>query len=163
MLQFTLWYITITLVGLLTFPLAHRLFPALADRGYSLSRALGLLLWGFIFWLSVSFGLARNEVGGLLFALVVVVVLSVWALWSSNGEQQTANEERPTMVDGLSSIVQWLKSNLRLVISIEVLFFIAFAFWAFVRANNPDTTGTEKPMEIAFINAILRSPNFPPH
>jgi YYY domain-containing protein len=51
----------------------------------------------------------------------------------------------------------------RLVLSVEALFLVAFALWAFVRANNPDTTGTEKPMEIAFINAILRSPTFPPH
>ena len=34
---------------------------------------------------------------------------------------------------------------------------------AFVRAANPEILGTEKPMELAFINAILRSPAFPPH
>ncbi len=161
MFQFILWYLTITLLGLLTFPLAYRLFPALADRGYSLSRALGLLLWGFVFWLSVSFGLTRNEVGGLLFALAVAVGLSVWAVQTKNEESQTEAEQ--TSVFGRLSCVNWLKSNLRLVLSVETLFLIAFAFWAFVRANNPDTTGTEKPMEIAFINAILRSPTFPPH
>jgi YYY domain-containing protein len=163
MFQFILWYLTLTILGLLTFPLAYRLFPALADRGYSLSRAFGLLLWGFVFWLSVSFGLARNEVGGLLFALAVVVGLSVWAMWSVDNKQQTLDDETQKMVYGLSSIVQWVKSNLRMVVLVEILFFVAFAAWAFVRANNPDTTGTEKPMEIAFINAILRSPTFPPH
>jgi uncharacterized membrane protein len=163
MFQFILWYITITLLGLLTFPLAYRLLPALADRGYSLSRALGFLLWGFAFWLLVSFGLLRNEVGGLLFALAVVAGLSVWALWSSDNRPQTADDGKPSIVYGLSAIVKWVKSNLRLVISVEALFFVAFVVWAFVRANNPDTTGTEKPMEIAFINAILHSPTFPPH
>jgi len=44
-----------------------------------------------------------------------------------------------------------------------VLFLVAFAAWAVVRAANPEAVGTEKPMELAFINAILRSPNFPPH
>jgi len=38
MLQFFLWYLLITLVGWLAFPLAYRLFPALAERGYSLAR-----------------------------------------------------------------------------------------------------------------------------
>src|SRR5512140_2575972 len=108
MLQFTLWYITITLVGLLTFPLAYRLFPALADRGYSLSRALGLLLWGFIFWLSVSFGLSRNEVGGLLFALAVVVGLSVWAIQAKDEGQQTEAEQ--TSILGRLSFANWIKS-----------------------------------------------------
>jgi len=161
MFQFILWYLTLTLLGALTFPLAYRLFPALADRGYSLSRALGLLLWGFVFWLSVSLGLNRNEIGGLLFALSVVVGLSVWALQAKDEERLT--EAEPASVLGPSSFVHWLKSNLRLVLSVEVLFLIAFAAWAFVRANNPETVGTEKPMEIAFINAILRSPTFPPH
>lgn len=163
MLHFFLWYLTLTLLGALTFPLAYRLFPALADRGYSLSRALGLLLWGFVFWLSVSLGLSRNEIGGLLFALAVVIGFSVWALWNADDQPEAVNAGRTAPVDGLSSMVQWLKANLRLVLSVEALFFIAFAAWAFVRASNPETTGTEKPMEIAFINAILRSPTFPPH
>ena len=49
------------------------------------------------------------------------------------------------------------------MVSVEALFLLAFAAWAFVRAANPEAVGTEKPMELAFINAILRSPAFPPH
>ena len=41
MLQFCLWYLLITLTGWVAFPLAYRLFPALADRGFSLARPLG--------------------------------------------------------------------------------------------------------------------------
>jgi YYY domain-containing protein len=163
MFSFILWYITITLLGLLTFPLAYRLFPALADRGYSLSRALGLLLWGFVFWLLVSFGLARNEVGGLLFTLALVASLSLWALWARDDEASlTTSAQRGSL---WTEMLGWLKSNLRLVISIEALFLVAFALWAFVRANNPEITsaGGEKWMEVAFINAILHSPTFPPH
>ncbi len=33
---------------------------------------------------------------------------------------------------------------------------------AFVRASNPDIVGTEKPMELMFINGIMNSPVFPP-
>ena len=63
MTAFISWYILITLLGWITFPLAYRLFPALADRGYTLSRAFGLMLWGFIFWLSANFGFAQNDLG----------------------------------------------------------------------------------------------------
>ncbi len=153
MVSFLLWYLTLSLLGLLTFPLAWRLFPALADRGYSFSRALGLLLWAFIFWLAVSFGLIRNDSGGILLALAALAGLSAWATW-------TRVNERP---NGLSSMLEWLKSNRVLVIMVEILFLAAFAFMAFARANNPENIGTEKPMELAFINAILRSPTFPPH
>ena len=148
-LAFVSWYIIITLLGWLTFPLVYFLFPALADRGYSLSRVAGLLIWSYLFWIFTSLGLTQNTIGGILFALCVLIGLSVWAL--SNIDHR------------ISSVLSWLKSNLRLVITVEVLFLIAFAFLAFLRAGNPELDGTERPMELMFINAILRSPTFPPH
>lgn len=146
MTAFFVWYIFLTILGWLTFPLAHTLFPALADRGYTLSRAAGLLIWGYVFWLLASLGIAQNDLGGILLALAFIIGLSVWAAG-----------HRP------SSIVHFVKSNLALVLTTELLFFVAFAFLAFVRSANPELTSTEKPMELAFINGILRSPTFPPH
>jgi YYY domain-containing protein len=148
-LAFLSWYIIVSLLGGLTFPLVYFLFPALADRGYSFSRVAGLLIWGYLFWILTSLGLTQNTLGGILFALVVLLALSAWAL--SNIKYR------------ISDILSWLKSNLRLVIAVEVLFFLAFVFLAFLRAGNPELDGTERPMELMFINAILRSPTFPPH
>jgi len=154
------WYLTLTLLGWLTFPLAFRLFPALADRGYSLSRALGLLVWGYVFWLLTSLGVSQNDIGGLLLGLLVLIGLSIWAL--SFADSRHHKTEDRVIANGLSSVLGWLKYNSRLVINVEILFFVAFAFLAFVRASNPELTSAEKPMELMFINAILRSPTFPP-
>ena len=55
-----IWYVLITLLGWVTFPLIfRRLMPALADRGYSLSHVLGLLVWGYVFWLLASLGVIK--------------------------------------------------------------------------------------------------------
>ena len=161
MIAFLSWYIVLTILGWLTFPLAYTLFPALADRGYTLSRAFGLLIWGYVFWLFASLGIAQNDIGGLLLALIVLIGLSGWAVFSDH-RPSTMDDNR---VHGPRSILQWLKDNRRLILITEVLFFIAFALMAFVRANNPEiyTAGGEKWMETAFINAILHSPTFPPH
>lgn len=140
------WYFSSSLLGWLAFPLTFRLFPALADRGYALARAVGILLWGWLFWIFASLGILRNDLGGVLFACLVLVVLSAWSI-----------------VNRKSEIVNFLQSNPRLILVTEILFIIAFAFLAFVRAANPEAVGTEKPMELAFINAILRSPTFPPN
>ncbi|MBE0670128.1 MAG: hypothetical protein IH588_06045 [Anaerolineales bacterium] len=145
MTAFFAWYIIITLLGWLTFPLAYALFPALKDRGYTVARAAGLLIWGYAFWLLASLGAAQNDVGGILFALAILVGLSIW-----------------TGISRKAEIEDFLQSNRSLIITAEVLFFAAFAFLAFVRSANPDLTGTERPMELAFINGILRSPTFPP-
>ena len=163
MLQFLFWYLAVSLLGLLTFPLSYYLFPALADRGYSLSRALGLLLWGFMFWLLVSFRIVRNDIGGLVFVLALLAGLSIWALCSVHNHKGPKADYSAGLKAGWTELLSWLKTNLRTIFTVEVLFLLAFALWAFVRANNPDTTGTEKPMEVAFINAILHSPTFPPH
>jgi YYY domain-containing protein len=160
MLWFFSWYLTVTLLGWLAFPLAFRLFPALADRGYSLSRALGLLVWGYVFWLLTSLGVSQNDLGGLLLGLLILGGLSIWALHFADSRRQTTDNSE--FVSGLSSVIEWVKYNRRLVINVEIFFFLAFAFLTFVRASNPELTSAEKPMELMFINAILRSPTFPP-
>ena len=76
MLQFFLWYLLVTVLGWLTLPLAFRLFPTLADRGFSLARALGMLVWGYAFWSLASLGIIQNDGGGLLLGLVVLAVVS---------------------------------------------------------------------------------------
>jgi hypothetical protein len=105
MISFFVWYFIITILGWLSFPLAHTLFPALADRGYTLSRAAGLLIWGYIFWLLASLGIAQNDMGGILLALAFIIGLSVWSI---------ANHK--------SDIISFFKSKLSLIVTTEVLF-----------------------------------------
>jgi YYY domain-containing protein len=150
MLNFFSWYFLISLLGWMTFPLAYRLFPALADRGYSLARALGLLVWGYVFWMLASLGIIQNNGGGLGLALFLLILLSGWGLWKKGKSEE---------------VVNWVRSNTRFILTVELVFFLAFALWAFVRASNPqvEVAGGEKTMELAFINAIMHSPTFPPH
>ncbi len=141
------WYLLTTFLGWVSFPLVYRLFPKLRDHGYSVSRVIGLLVWGYIFWLLTSLGALRNNVAGLLFALAILVGLSLWAY---------RGIER-------AEIKAWLRTNRGAILAIELLFLAVFAGWSIVRAYNPEAVGTEKPMELAFINAIINSPTFPPH
>lgn len=145
MTSFLVWYFLLTLLGWLTFPLTFTLFPALTDRGYTLARAAGLLVWAYVFWLFASLGISQNDLGGILLALAVLIALSGFSI-----------------VNRKSEIVNFLRSNIPLLLTTELLFLAAFAFMAFVRSANPELNGTERPMELAFINGILRSPTFPP-
>ena len=157
MTAFISWYILITLLGWITFPLAYRLFPALVDRGYTLSRAFGLMIWGFVFWLFATLGIAQNDIGGLLLGLMVLGGLSVWAFTAKHESHST-----DIMVNDLLSTISWIKENTKLIITTEILFLVAFGFMAFFRSANPEILGTEKPMELMFINGIMNSPAFPP-
>ena len=145
MTAFLPWYLILTLLGWLTFPLVYHLFPMLTDRGFTLARTAGLLIWGYVFWLFVSFGFARNDIGGIVFALTILIALSVWSFFVH-----------------YTSILAFVRSKWTLIVTTEVLFLIAFAFIAFVRAADSELASTEKPMELMFINSILRSETFPP-
>jgi len=145
MIPFITWYFLLLILGWLTFPLTYFLFPKLSDRGYTLARTVGLLIWGYAFWLFASFGMAQNDLGGILFALTILIALSVWSF-----------------VNYKSEIINFIQTNRRLIITTEILFFIAFAFLAFLRSANSELYSTEKPMELMFINSIMRSETFPP-
>lgn len=141
-----IWSIFILLLGLLMAPLTNRLFSRLADRGTSLARPVGLLLWGYLFWLMASLGLVENTTGGALVALTLAVAISFWV---GRGRWQ--------------ELRVWARQQGRAFLLGEATFLLCFIGWAIVRSVDPAIIGTEKPMEMAFINAILRSPAFPPH
>ncbi len=145
--EFVPWYLAITLSGWLVFPLAYRVLSRLPDRGFTLAKPLGLLLWAYLYWILVSLHILQNDIGGVLFTLLLVAGASAWALWKSDR----------------AGLRTFLRENLRLILITEALFLFAFLAWAVVRAASPDASGTEKPMELAFINAILHSSTFPPH
>jgi YYY domain-containing protein len=147
MVDFLIWYLLISILGWISFPIAFRFFKALPGKGFAFSKVLGLLLWGFIFWFFTSIGLLKNNLFGQVTALVLVIGLSFWSGWK----------------DRFKALIVWVKDNRKLILIIEIFFFFAFALWAFVRSTNPEIIGTEKPMEMAFINAILKSPTFPPN
>jgi len=142
-----LWYLSLTLAGWAAFPLAFRIFPALSDRGYAFSRSIAVLGWGFLFWFLSSLGILRNDQGGILAAQLILVGLSCWALWSF----------------GWARMFTWFRRRWKVILSVEALFAMAFAGMALVRSANPEIMGTEKPMELAFINAIMTSSSMPPH
>jgi hypothetical protein len=80
------WYLLLLILGWINFPLTYRLFKRFPERGYTLSRILGLLLWGFGFWWMGSLGLLQNQPGGILFALALLIGLNLWVGWKKWGE-----------------------------------------------------------------------------
>lgn len=142
------WYLVVQAFGLAAMPLCLRLFRHLPDRGYGVSKPLGLLMAGWVFWMLVTLGWMHNTVGGVLLALFIVAAAGSALYLTDRPETRSVN--------GFS----W-----RTVLATEVVFTLAFAGWCVVRAHMSriETAGGEKWMEIAFLRAILRSDTFPPH
>jgi YYY domain-containing protein len=141
------WWLLIQILGLAAWPLAFRLLRFLPDRGYTIAKPLGLLLTSYALWLAGSLGLMQNSLGGIIFALILVIAASAWALSR----------------DGIAALRDWLSRHRAMVLVYEALFLVAMCGWTAFRATNPAINSTEKPMEFMFLNSILRSPAFPPH
>ena len=147
MLDFITWYLIVVALGWIAFPILYSILPSLPGRGYSLAKPFGMLAWGYLFWILARLGLVANNLAGLSFPLLILIGMSVWILKRN----------------GIGEIRSWIKEHRSLAFTSEILFLGAFAAMALVRAYNPEIIGTEKPMELAFINAIMGSESLPPN
>jgi len=145
MVDVLLWYLLIQVTGVLGFLLVFKLLPNLPDRGYGFAKPAGLLVWSFVFWLLCSLHMVQNSQGGIFATFLVAAGLAGWAYYKQKQE-----------------IGLWVRTHKKTIFTAEVIFLLAFIIWTLMRAASPDIAGTEKPMEMAFINAILRSDTFPP-
>lgn len=144
-LSFLSWWFIVTLFGLVTWPIMFRVLRFLPDRGYSLAKTGGWLTVGYVGWLLGNFGFIQVNAGGVMAALLLVAALSAFCL---RGQTDALRE--------------WLNQNRLTVVAVELLFIVAFGAWAYARALNPNITATEKPMEFAFLNSVLRTGSQPP-
>ena len=147
------WWVLLQGIGWMTLPLARRAFAWLPDRGYTFSKALGLLLVSYLFWLGASAGFWRNETSGMILSILIVAGISGWVYW-----HQSKGAEK-------DSLRVFLREKKTLILVVEVLFTLVFIAWVVLRAYAPYKimeTGGEKFMEIAFLNGILKSESFPP-
>ncbi len=141
-----LWWLLLTLIALAAWPMTFLVFRPLPDRGLAFARPVGLMLMGFLWWWGGSLGVLPASQGGAMAACGLVLGLGLWLARRSG--------EFPW---------RWLQIRRGLVLFYESLFALSFFGWTLFRAYNPEITYTEKPMELAFLNAVVRAERFPPH
>ena len=144
------WLILVQVMALLAVPITFVVFRPLPDRGYLFSKALGLLVVGLMVWLLASlewmaFSRASIGLAILLLALVSALVL--------------ARRRR--------EIVSFVRKRWPILLIGEAVFLLAFFSFLVIRMANPDLwhpiRGGEKPMDFAYLNAVLRSSYMPPY
>jgi YYY domain-containing protein len=145
MLDLLRWYVVVEIIGLAALPLTARAFRGLSDRGYAFARPLGLLAVTVLLWMGAIFGVWPNT-GATVALLTLGLGVAGW-LW---------------LRDGADAVRDLWRNQRRQIYVVEGLFLVSLLFWAFIRAHFPEIEGTEKPMDFAFLNGIIRSSRFPP-
>ena len=137
------WAAAIALAAL-TLPLAFRLFARFPDGGAGLSLALGLMLAAPAYFLLRVIGALPAGRGGVLLALALFAV-AMAALAIRDGRARAAFRR--------------CRTGIAIAAALFTLLFFAFAWF---RAHVPDAA-PEYPMNLTFLNALLVSPDYPPH
>ena len=144
------WLLVVQLMSLLAVPIAFVLLRRLPDRGYLLAKPLGILLVCLVVWLLASYGLLAFSLASIAaaFAAIAAVSLALLALHRRD-------------------IGAFVARRWRTLLAGEAVFLAAFLAFVLVRMANPDLwhshLGGEKPMDLAYLNAVLKSSYMPPY
>ena len=134
------WYLSIQLVGLTVIPVAHYLFPRLVDRGYSVTKPIGMLILGYVSWiLSVLHVVPNNR----FLIFVILFSMAFAACW--------------LILKQIREFKLFILREWKTIVICEVIFLVFFIGWTIYRGHDPAINHTEQPMDFAFLNASMRS------
>ena len=143
------WYLSIALLGLITYPIIRFAFSGLSDRGFPLSRTAGLLLTSYLVWFAGSANIPFNRIT----IWVVVLLLGIFSAIMVYYQRDSLKTE-------------WRDRRTYFLV-VEGLFLLFFVFDLLIRLGNPDLwhpwKGGERPMDFSYLNAVLKSTSFPPY
>ncbi len=144
------WVALIEVLGLIAAPYLFIACRALPDRGYGLSKTLGMLLVAWFIWIVAGFKLFYFSASGICAVILVITCGSVYLLYKRWPEFKA-----------------FLSESKHMLLAEECLFWVFFIIFLLIRMANPDlwhgALGGEKPMDFAYFNAVIKSPFFPPY
>lgn len=139
--KIVIWYLVFLILGLAGMPFLNKYFSKWKDGGYGVSKFLSMAAVTLPLWfLSALKILPFNQSTSILF-FVGFVGLSIWYAVKTKFRFNRA-------------LVKW-------IIYEEILFTLVFVIWTFIRSTNSQVEGTEKMMNIAFMNSMYRAEYFP--
>lgn len=140
-----IWLLVVELLGLIALPLSFSLFRRLPDRGFALSKLIALLLGSYVLWILGLTHVIPNSIYTIIAILAALALISTFVL-------------RRMMVE----IISFLRQEWRVLLTAELVFLGLYFLWLLVVSSSPAINHTEKPMDFAFLNSILKSDFFPP-
>ncbi len=145
----TIWYLAISILGWIFFPLLRIIFGGLPDHGYPLIKLTSLLFISLPIWLlsSTVFIFNRILIGSIILLAVFINIF--------------------LYIKDRHVINNAVKQNWHYFLKIELIALFFFLFFLLIRLGNPDLwhpyKGGEKPMDFSYFNAVIKSIHFPPY
>jgi len=143
------WYLLISLLGWAAFPILRIATKGLSDRGYGISKIVGMIFLAYFSWLAGSIGIVYSRITILLILIFLFGISAVFYVLQKKEIHEDFHD--------LGKLFIW----------IETSSLILFLFFLGIRLGNPDLwhpwKGGEKPMDFSYFNAVMKSTSFPPY
>ena len=120
-LSVVLWLLVLELLGLIVFPLAFVALRGLADRGYGVSKTLGVLLLAWLSWIGPSLKLVPYQRWWIMLCLGLLVGVSGAVAWRRR-----------------TKLARFIREHAALLLTEEAIFLVLFGLFLLIRAGNPD-------------------------
>jgi len=145
-----IWLGVLYLIFFTISPISFLLFQQIPDKGYGLSKILGILILSYLTWILSSIQILPHSRITIMLCLVLLSTCSLAIFIFIKYE-----------------ILKFIKINWKLIAFYEGIFLLSFMCFLIIRSMNPDLwhpfRGGEKPMDLAYMNAIVRSIFMPPY
>ncbi len=134
------WYLTLSAVSFAFAPAVWWVGKGLGAGRQGLVRPLGLVIAAFVVWWPAAvFGMPFSR-----FPIVLIIVITGLGCWIAQ-----------------IRFTRFPSSELKYFLFFELFWLALFGGYVWFRIHNPDIANTEKPMEIALLNSIVRNDAVP--
>ncbi|MEW5820943.1 MAG: DUF2298 domain-containing protein [Cyanobacteriota bacterium] len=145
-------YISLQVLAIIAFIITFKSFNNLADKGYCISKVLGLIMSGFISWLIMSFNFGAfkltplvSYISGGIFLLISILIF--FLLYSKEDKKD---------------IFSFIDKRYKFVLFVELSFLAIFILCTYINCFAPDILAVNKLQELVYIKSILASNSLPP-
>ena len=139
------WAFFLLLIGIVTLPLATKLWENFSSGGFFLSQAMGLILTSLVLWTLIHIKIFRlNVLCIFLSALIVALCCYIPKTF------------RQSLIKKLNS-----EGFIEAAVVEETVFLVIFILMCYFKGFLPDINGQEKFMDYGFIMSMLRNDKLP--
>ena len=144
------WLLILELLSLIVLPAVFLLFNSFTYKGYLFSKIIGILAVCFLTWSASSLEILEFNKTTIWLAIAITASLNMVLFFYNR-----------------KNLISLIRTRWKSFITLELLFLVLFGLFVLIRAMNPDLwhpyRGGEKPMDIAYLNAVLKSTYMPPY
>ncbi len=144
------WWLALILLGWVAFPVTFIVFRGLPSKGYALARILSLFLIAYFAWITASLKLLPHTAATMWLGIFLLAVGSVFIAARRRQE-----------------IFGFVRTKFKFILFVELFALALYLLAILIRIRNPDVWdviwGGEKPMDLTYFTAVLKSTTFPPY